>query len=219
MVESAWRSDLHRRTEEQSVPSLDRMKELSRASELARELHLTEDLLHLMCHNSFHHTTMPNRKLKLIIYFGCAGKAIYKQGLQDKLDELTKEFQSLIELKDEVNQNIKIAEDGQQMKAKKEVADWVSMVEDAVTDVKQLREKVELMIKKHRSRRFLSEKDMLEEKLEDMLRHVISLKREGNFEAVAEMIRPAVAEMIRPKYQINRRVRIEGSTVDKPHGS
>ncbi|KAK0602088.1 hypothetical protein LWI29_030222 [Acer saccharum] len=47
-VESTWRSDLHRRTEEQSAMSLDRVEELRRDPEVARELHLTGDLFHLM---------------------------------------------------------------------------------------------------------------------------------------------------------------------------
>ncbi|KAI9176719.1 hypothetical protein LWI28_006342 [Acer negundo] len=47
-MESAWSSDLHRRTKEQSAMSLDRVEKLRRASELARELHFTGDLLHLM---------------------------------------------------------------------------------------------------------------------------------------------------------------------------
>ncbi|TXG49472.1 hypothetical protein EZV62_025347 [Acer yangbiense] len=94
-----------------------------------------------------------------------------------------------------------MAEDEQQMKAKKEVADWVSMVELAVTEVE---EALKLVINKPRSRSFLSEKD----KLDDKLRYVISLQRKGDFEVVAEMIRP--------KHQSDKRVagRME-STFDK----
>ncbi|TXG49471.1 hypothetical protein EZV62_025346 [Acer yangbiense] len=151
---------------------------------------------------------MSNRKLYLtpILHFGCgncyASKAIYKHELQDKLNELMREFQRLIEIIDKVKKNIKMAEDEQQMKAKKEVEDWVSMVEVAVTEVEELIvEALKLVINKPRSRSFLSEKD----KLDDKLQYVISLQRKGDFEVVAEMIRP--------KHQSDERVRNEESTV------
>ncbi|KAK3232513.1 hypothetical protein Dsin_004394 [Dipteronia sinensis] len=135
-----------------------------------------------------------------IVIYRCS-KASYKQEFEEQLHELKRESQTLIELRDKVMKKIKKAEDEQQMKATKEVEDWVSMVQAAETEVEKLIAEVKLVIKKPRSRRFRSAKEMLIGKLRD----VISLQNKGNF--------AVVAEMISPKHQSDKRVCIEVSTV------